>query len=320
MPPLGVDPTPWEVLGVAEGSSPAVVRTAWRRAVRMYHPDHAGGGDLARFLAVNDAYRTLEADFAPLRGTHPVEVAEMATDSPVFAEGESDPFDFLSGPPSPTDLSDSSEPRPDGLTDSDDDLPAPITTQPIVDADEAFDAAIDAALGTAPGSRSRRRRTPSRPQPQHEETHSPAPSVVRPDPPGDDSSQAANDDEAGPRWSISSGLRPNFETPDVSPPVLVAGSGGVAFVALRLLLQAFVPTAADVPVLVLVVIGLVVAAVCWSVASRLSGEEDLRSRIGVTSILVAIFCAVDILLLIAVPILLVGAVAFAATRQRGSRG
>jgi len=70
--PLGIAPTPWEVLGVPEGSSPAVVRTAFRRGVRQFHPDAAEHGDVERFKAVNDAYAALHHRSTPVRGSDPV--------------------------------------------------------------------------------------------------------------------------------------------------------------------------------------------------------------------------------------------------------
>ena len=111
---------------------------------------------------------------------------------------------------------------------------------------------------------------------------------------------------------------------------------------MRLALQAAVPAATQVPLPALVAVGLVVAALCWFVASRFvdggavgdgavdgaggsavdgsdPASSDAKVRSGITSILVVIFCTVDILLLVAVPILLVVAVAYAVTRQRGTR-
>lgn len=52
---------PWMVLGVPAGSDPTVVRAAWRRCVRRFHPDSDGGGDVEKFLAVQRAYEMVSS-------------------------------------------------------------------------------------------------------------------------------------------------------------------------------------------------------------------------------------------------------------------
>jgi curved DNA-binding protein CbpA len=52
-----VDPTHYEVLGVAADASPAEVRSAYRLAARDHHPD--AGGDPRRMQDVNAAWHVL---------------------------------------------------------------------------------------------------------------------------------------------------------------------------------------------------------------------------------------------------------------------
>ncbi|HEY7834484.1 MAG TPA: DnaJ domain-containing protein [Ktedonobacterales bacterium] len=49
----------YAVLGVASEANEEQIRLAFRRQARLYHPDVAGTGDLARMLALNEAYRVL---------------------------------------------------------------------------------------------------------------------------------------------------------------------------------------------------------------------------------------------------------------------
>jgi DnaJ domain len=46
-------------LGLALDASVADIKRAYRRRMMEVHPDHAGGGRLAEFLAVQSAYETL---------------------------------------------------------------------------------------------------------------------------------------------------------------------------------------------------------------------------------------------------------------------
>lgn len=53
--------SPWFVLGIEPGASPAVVRAAYRRAVRTHHPDGQGAGDVEALMAAQAAYQELIA-------------------------------------------------------------------------------------------------------------------------------------------------------------------------------------------------------------------------------------------------------------------
>jgi curved DNA-binding protein CbpA len=52
---------PYARLGLAPGASMADVRTAYRRLVMHFHPDHAGTGSLQAFLALQTAYEWIVA-------------------------------------------------------------------------------------------------------------------------------------------------------------------------------------------------------------------------------------------------------------------
>src|SRR5437763_16986774 len=49
---------PYQVLGVSPGASDADVRTAYRKLVKLHHPDHNNGSEESeqRFEEVQDAY------------------------------------------------------------------------------------------------------------------------------------------------------------------------------------------------------------------------------------------------------------------------
>jgi len=49
---------PWDVLGVPPGSAKDVVRKAWRRLSRLYHPDGPSGNE-ERFREAREAYESL---------------------------------------------------------------------------------------------------------------------------------------------------------------------------------------------------------------------------------------------------------------------
>lgn len=82
--------TPWEILGVAEGASQALIRVAWRRRMRETHPDGVTGGLVSteEFMAANEAYRILSEGhrsnhvgvepYGPAGGQPGVEAAEAA--------------------------------------------------------------------------------------------------------------------------------------------------------------------------------------------------------------------------------------------------
>lgn len=322
MPPLGVEPTPWEILGVPEGSSPAVVRTAWRRAVRESHPDHIGGGDVERFLKVNDAYRQLEETFAPLRGAHPVDVATVGYTDDGPAAGAPDPFEFLDPDPAPDAV-----PDPTGTVDADDDPGTSLEAAPQPDPFDVFDQAIDEALGSTPPRRwsrsARRRSAPAR------QDHSPAPGVDASDARGPATGPAPDPapepEPAGPgRFAAvvagAEAARTALAARSGSVgTAAVAGVGSaVAFAALRLVIQATVGSVAQLPAAAVAAAGALVGVACWFVVSRLGAEPDHRAAGGLCAALVVIVAVVDILLLGAVPILLIGVVAYTAT-HRGPR-
>lgn len=327
MPPLGVGPTPWEVLGVPEGSSPAIVRTAWRRAVRSYHPDHVGGGDIDKFHAVNEAYRELEAGFGQLRGTHPVEVGDLSDIGPMAdaagAGADDDAiFDFLDGGASASaDTAPAADADPiaapvQGPT-IDNDRPA----VPDDDPDAVFEAAIDRLLGEPPKRSWRARRPPAA-----------APNVVRverrqleapdiaSDPPEPSAPSALPTDAPEPPARRGLAERaPSFERPQLSPATVAGAASAVGFVAWRSAFQAVFPGAFAVPLGVLVLAGAVVGSLCWFVTQRLGADEHPTPAFAAVACAVVILGAVDILLLVAVPILLVVAVAYAVIHQRRSR-
>lgn len=56
---MNTPPDPYRLLGVDHDATPAVIRAAWRRAVRRHHPDAEGNGDREAFLTVQDAYRRI---------------------------------------------------------------------------------------------------------------------------------------------------------------------------------------------------------------------------------------------------------------------
>ena len=53
---------PHAQLGLAPGASPSDIRRAYRRLAMRLHPDRAGAGTLADFLAVKAAYEALLAE------------------------------------------------------------------------------------------------------------------------------------------------------------------------------------------------------------------------------------------------------------------
>lgn len=63
--------TPWDVLGIDVGATPAEVRAAHRRLTLRFHPDRCDDPDAdARMAEINAAADVL---LAALRGWHPVE-------------------------------------------------------------------------------------------------------------------------------------------------------------------------------------------------------------------------------------------------------
>jgi DnaJ-like protein len=70
-----VAPDPYRVLGVSPGASPEQVLDAYRRLVKLHHPDRSGGS-AERFLEVQAAYDAVRGQ--PLSGASLEErIAEM---------------------------------------------------------------------------------------------------------------------------------------------------------------------------------------------------------------------------------------------------
>lgn len=58
--------TPWQVLGIPEGSDVATVRSAWRELARTHHPDV--GGSASEFQRIQAAFEELVGKQRPRRG------------------------------------------------------------------------------------------------------------------------------------------------------------------------------------------------------------------------------------------------------------
>jgi molecular chaperone DnaJ len=52
-------PNHYEVLGVARDASAADIRSAFRKLVKIYHPDRTPGVEGSRFRAIVNAYKIL---------------------------------------------------------------------------------------------------------------------------------------------------------------------------------------------------------------------------------------------------------------------
>ncbi len=85
--------SPWFVLGVPEDAPLPIVRAAWRRAIREFHPDAHGNGDV-------DQYRVAEAAWHELR-----EIFATRDDRISDATIDSRADNWLTNRPSPTDPS-----------------------------------------------------------------------------------------------------------------------------------------------------------------------------------------------------------------------
>ena len=55
------DDSPWGILGVAKDAAWEAVRAAYRKLVKLHHPDR--GGDPAQFRKVQAAYEVLEFQY-----------------------------------------------------------------------------------------------------------------------------------------------------------------------------------------------------------------------------------------------------------------
>ena len=62
---MAVPTDPYRTLGLPRTASLAEVKRAYRRLVKLYHPDSAGAAAMPRFLAIQSAY---EAIVGPTRG------------------------------------------------------------------------------------------------------------------------------------------------------------------------------------------------------------------------------------------------------------
>lgn len=49
----------YEILGIEEAATEGEIRRAYRRAVRVSHPDYSGERDASRFREIQQAYETL---------------------------------------------------------------------------------------------------------------------------------------------------------------------------------------------------------------------------------------------------------------------
>jgi hypothetical protein len=79
--PFALD-SPYARLGLSPDASLSEVRHAYRSLVMRYHPDRAGSGSLADFLAIKAAYETLLAQSrspAPSSGRGSSREARVAT-------------------------------------------------------------------------------------------------------------------------------------------------------------------------------------------------------------------------------------------------
>ena len=56
--------SPWFVLGVPEDAPLPIVRAAWRRAIREFHPDAHGNGDVDQYRVAEAAWHELRELFA----------------------------------------------------------------------------------------------------------------------------------------------------------------------------------------------------------------------------------------------------------------
>src|SRR5574338_1048848 len=58
------DASAYSALGLQPDADPAAIERAYKRLIKLYHPDREGG-DLEKAAEVNRAYRELRAGFAP---------------------------------------------------------------------------------------------------------------------------------------------------------------------------------------------------------------------------------------------------------------
>ena len=86
--------SPWFVLGVPEDAPLPIVRAAWRRAIREFHPDAHGNGDVDQYRVAEAAWHELREIFATRDDTVAATTGPRADDwltdrpSPVHPSGE----------------------------------------------------------------------------------------------------------------------------------------------------------------------------------------------------------------------------------------
>jgi hypothetical protein len=316
---LGVDPTPWEILGIPADSTPGIVRTAWRRGVREFHPDASGGGNIDRFHEINRAYETISARFVPVRGADPV----------VFREA--DPDLDLDEPDAPT-VAEQILGADDGWTPSRPPAaaaPAPPAPQPAAPAAEPvhdlddfeFDhEVIDPSTfvrsrrhGFRNGTSRRGSTSPRKTVPTPAAAPAGAPVQAPLSPPA---APAASDRRAG---SVSSAREAAFVAAaglQGRAPAQMIGSAavlGAAATALRAGVQTLPGPAVSLPMSTVAAIAFAVAAggiaFCWR------KFPDLTSPARVCAVPLLVLTLAEWLAVGAVPLAILGAVALAARRS-----
>lgn len=58
--------SPWDILGVKPGASPAEIKTAWRAAALKWHPDRHQGDDAKKIAA--EKFKAAKAAYVKLSG------------------------------------------------------------------------------------------------------------------------------------------------------------------------------------------------------------------------------------------------------------
>ena len=103
---------PYDVLGVRRGASDAEIRSAYRKLVKLHHPDHNGGSEESeqRFEEVQDAYaRIVElrkgggTRTTSARGSSPRGSSSSSRGSSSSSRGSSSSSRASSSPPPPPD-------------------------------------------------------------------------------------------------------------------------------------------------------------------------------------------------------------------------
>src|SRR3954468_1478066 len=81
---------PYRVLGVSPGSSSEELHDAYRRLVKLHHPDRNGGSEQSarRFAEIQEAYEDLRARPRPARPHRAAEAAESVKDRMATLERE----------------------------------------------------------------------------------------------------------------------------------------------------------------------------------------------------------------------------------------